>query len=76
MHHDVEEVIGLDKKGGTETGVLLALLKIAEHTVNLSKGRADNEWPRIAPLIPDYLGLSAPDFEDLQDRISDLTVAA
>lgn len=76
MHHDVEEVIGLDKKGGTETGMLLALLKIAEHSVNLSKGRVDNEWARIETLIPDYLGLSMPDFEDLQDRVSDLVAAA
>lgn len=76
MHHEVEEVIGLDKNGGTETGVLLALLKIAEHAVNLSKGRIDNEWPRIEALVVDYLGLSMPDFEDLQDRISDHLAAA
>ncbi len=66
-HHNTNEL--LTEKNGEicKKGRMLAILKMAEHIDKLFWGmKPDREWDQIENLVLDYLGMSKPDFDDLQ----------
>lgn len=66
-HHLAPE--RLNEKGSevTTQGTMLAVLKVAEHIDKLFWGMdPDHEWEHIEGLVLDYIGISKPDYVDLQ----------
>lgn len=72
-HHDVAGI--LDESGGqlTRAGVLLSVLKIAEHVDQRFWGRSEGSgWASWGDRVLSYLGLCATDFEDIVDDMLEL----
>lgn len=65
-HHRVRERLREESTDGLQL-TMLAVLKIAEHIDKLYWGMdPDHEWDQIEDLVLDFLGLSKPDYNDIQ----------
>jgi HD-like signal output (HDOD) protein len=53
---------------------LIAINCIAEHLHDARRMRGNSEWERHGAAILDYLGLSAGEFNDLQEEVAQMTV--
>ena len=73
QHHDVEEVLSANGGQLSREGVLLAVLKMAEHIDQCFWGRPDDaEWQRCGSAVLGYLGISDNDFQDTVEDMIDM----
>ena len=73
-HHSVHEVLASDET--TREGILLAILKMAEHIDKQFWGQViDHEWEQIKDVVLGYVGISEPDFIDLQEDMQDQLIS-
>ncbi len=74
-HNTKEQLTEMDGEACTK-GRLLAILKIAEHVDKIFwKMDPDSEWVQIENVVLDYLGMSKPDFDDLQADMLDKLIS-
>jgi len=69
FHHEALDLLDQGNVLDSDNRVprLLALLKLAEHIDALYQGRDhDHEWGRYASAVMQYLGLSEPDYQDIE----------
>ena len=76
-HHNADHLTnGLIEENDTNT--LMVILKIAEHISKthlvLGKYDTDHEWERIKSSILEYLGMSEPDYDELEDFVHETMV--
>ena len=74
-HHNFERLSFKAESSNTEADTMLAVLKMAEHIAHvhavLGKDHEDNEWNKIKFGIFEYMGISEPDFIDIEDAVID-----
>ena len=72
-HHDVQAVLGENAGAVSRSGLLLAVLKMAEHIDQRYWGKpVDPEWQRHGQTVLDYVGVSSTDFEDIVEDMVEL----
>lgn len=75
-HHDAVEVLAENGGAVSRTGLLLVVLKMAEHVDKRYWGKRDDpEWQRCGDSVLAYAGISSTDFEDLVGEMVDLLAA-
>lgn len=75
-HHRAEDIFIDQEYQNTEKKNLLAILKMAEHICGnyrlLGQQTDDFEWQRLEVNLLEYVGLSNPDFLNLQETIEEM----
>lgn len=71
-HHEVDEVFAQEGGAPTRTGLMLAILKMAEHIDQCYWGRPDPEWEACGEAVLGYVGISTTDFADIVDDLVEL----
>ena len=75
-HHNVQAIISASNQDINDKGIMLAILKMAEHVDKLFWGMSpDWEWEEIEDTILDYMGMSKPDFDDLTSDMLDKLIS-